>query len=81
IARTYGYNELKKLGINCVPSYTNFLFFPLGNYAGNFAEDMLKKKIFLRSDTYYGEKWARASVGTLEEMQQFITVMKESWKA
>lgn len=80
IARTYGYNELKKLGINCIPSYTNFLFFPLGNYAGNFAEDMLKKNIFLRSDIYYGEKWARASVGTLEEMQQFIAVMKESWK-
>jgi histidinol-phosphate/aromatic aminotransferase/cobyric acid decarboxylase-like protein len=41
---------------------------------------MYEKNIFLRSDTYYGEKWARASVGTLEEMQQFIAVMKSSWK-
>lgn len=79
-ARTYGYNELKKLNINCIPSYTNFLFFPLGNYAGNFAEDMLKQQIFLRSDIYGGEKWARASVGTMEEMQQFIKVMKATWK-
>lgn len=81
IARTYGYNELKKLNINVIPSYTNFLFFPLGNYAGDFAADMLKKNIFLRSDTYLGEKWARASVGTLEEMQQFIQIMKKDWKS
>ncbi len=80
IARTYGYNELKKLNINVIPSYTNFLFFPLGNYTGDFAADMLKKNIFLRSDTYLGEKWARASVGTLKEMQQFIQIMKRDWQ-
>lgn len=80
-ARTYTYNELKKLNINAIPSYTNFLFFPLGNYAGNFAEDMLKQQIFLRSDIYAGEKWARASIGTMEEMQQFIQVMKANWKS
>ena len=80
VARTYGYNELHKLNIRCVPSYTNFLFFPLGNYAGNFSEDMLKEQIFLRSDSYAGEKWARASVGTLKEMQTFIAVMKKNWK-
>jgi len=80
-ARIYTYNELKKLKINAIPSYTNFLFFPLGNYAGNFAEDMLKQQIFLRSDIYAGEKWARASIGTMEEMQQFIQVMKANWKS
>lgn len=80
-ARTYTYNELKKLHINAVPSYTNFLFFPLGNYPGNFADDMLKQQIFLRSDVYSGEKWARVSIGTMEEMQQFIQVMKANWKS
>ncbi|TAH09768.1 MAG: histidinol-phosphate aminotransferase family protein [Sphingobacteriia bacterium] len=81
VARKYGYEELKKLNIQCIPSYTNFLFFPLGKYPGNFAEDMLKQNIFLRSDTYAGEKWARASVGTLDEMKQFISIMKKDWKS
>jgi len=79
--RTYGYNELKKLNINCIPSYTNFLFFPLGNYTGDFAADMLKQNIYLRSDSYYGEKWARASVGTVDEMKQFIKVMQQNWRS
>lgn len=74
-AREYAYQELKKMNIDVIKSYTNFLFFPIPNYSGDFAADMLKKNIFLRSSNYVHGKWARASVGTMDEMKTFIEVM------
>jgi histidinol-phosphate aminotransferase len=80
-AREYTIQSLKNLNIDAIPSVTNFILFPLGKYEGNFAEFMLTKGIYLRSNTYLGEKFCRVSVGTMEEMQQFIKVMKENWKS
>jgi histidinol-phosphate aminotransferase len=76
-ARNYTAGEMKKLGIDFIPSYTNFIFFPLKNYAGDYAKDMFDKhNIILRSNTYSGEKWARVSIGTMEEMQVFCSTLK-----
>ncbi len=75
-ARSYTFNALKEMNINCVPSYTNFLFFPLGKYPGEFSEDMFKKNVIVRSNNYPDGKWARVSVGTMDEMKQFIGLMK-----
>jgi len=72
-AKKYTIAELKKLGIDAVPSFTNFIFFPIKKYKGNYAEDMLDKhKIILRSNQYPDGQWARVSVGTMDEMKQFI---------
>ncbi|MEO8172108.1 MAG: aminotransferase class I/II-fold pyridoxal phosphate-dependent enzyme [Sediminibacterium sp.] len=79
-ARSYTFNALQGMNIKCIPSYTNFLFFPLGNYAGNFSEDMFKKNVILRSNNYPDGKWARVSIGTMDEMKQFISLMKADWK-
>jgi histidinol-phosphate aminotransferase len=80
-ARNYAMGELKKMNLRCIPSYTNFLFFSLGNYAGDFAQDMLKKNVALRSNTYPDGKWCRLSIGTLDEMQQFFKIMKPSFNS
>lgn len=79
-ARNYTFNALKEMNITGIPSHTNFLFFPLGKYPGDFAKNMLQKNVLLRSATYPDGKWARVSVGTMDEMKQFIEVMKEDWK-
>jgi histidinol-phosphate aminotransferase len=79
-ARGYTFNALKEMNINCIPSYTNFLFFPLGKYPGDFAQDMFKKNVIVRSNNYPDGKWARVSVGTMEEMKKFIELMKADWK-
>lgn len=79
-ARSYTFNALKGMNINCIPSYTNFLFFPLGKYAGDFAQDMFKKNVIVRSNNYPDGKWARVSVGTMDEMKQFIALFKADWK-
>jgi len=53
------------------------MFFKLGNYGGNFADDMLKKKIILRSLNYPEGKFARVSIGTMDEMKEFIRQVKK----
>ena len=78
-ARNYAMAELKKMNLRAIPSYTNFIFFSLGNYTGDFAQDMMKKNVALRSNTYADGKWCRLSIGTLDEMQQFFKIMKPSF--
>lgn len=74
--REYAFNEIKKMNFTCYPSYTNFLFFKLKNYSGNFADDMFKKNILLRSNNYTDGQWCRVSIGTMPEMQSFISTLK-----
>lgn len=76
-ARTYTYDTLKKMGYLIYPSHTNFLFFKLADYKGDFAADMLNKNIVLRSSDYADGKWCRVSVGTLDEMKKFIAEMRK----
>ena len=79
-ARSYTFHALKEMNISAIPSYTNFLFFPLGNYPGDFGKDMLQKNVLVRYNNYAEGKWARVSIGTMEEMKQFMDIMKASWK-
>lgn len=75
-ARKYTIEELRKLKYSPADSHTNFVFFPIPDYKGNFDEDMFKKNIILRSNNNPSDKWARVSIGTMEEMKKFIEVMK-----
>jgi histidinol-phosphate aminotransferase len=77
VARSYTINELTKLGYRCIPSSTNFLFFNLKDYPGDFAQDMAKKNVLLRYNQYPDGKWCRVSIGTIEEMQQFARLMQQ----
>ena len=75
-ARDYTCNEIKELNFRCYPSYTNFIFFNLRNYSGDFSQYMLNQNIILRSNDYPDGKWCRVSVGTMDEMKQFCSVLK-----
>lgn len=78
-ARKYTIDELKKLGIEAMPSYTNFIFFPLKKYKGNYATVMYDKhKIILRSNQYSDGQWARVSIGTMDEMKKYIEISAKS---
>ena len=75
-ARNYTMDEMKKMGIQFIPSYTNFIFYPVKNYPGDYAGDMFEKhKIIMRSNKYSDGQWARVSIGTIDEMKQFIQVI------
>lgn len=75
-AREYTHQALVNLGFNPIRSYTNFMYFPLKNYAGDFAKDMLEKNIILRSSVLPDGKWCRVSMGTMDEMKSFIKIMQ-----
>ena len=77
-ARKYTMDEMKKMGIDFIPSYTNFIFYPVKKYTGDYAADIFSKnKIILRANKYSDGQWARVSVGTLDEMKQFIQVLSD----
>jgi histidinol-phosphate aminotransferase len=75
-ARNFTTKSLAQLNMIAIPSQTNFIFVPLGNYKGNFADDMMAKNVIVRNNNLGDEKWARISIGTLEEMQRFIPILK-----
>ena len=78
-ARNYTVDALKKLGIDAMPSWTNFIFFPIKKYKGNYAEDMFDKhKIILRSNQYSDGQWARVSIGTMDEMKKYVEITAKS---
>jgi histidinol-phosphate aminotransferase len=79
-ARNYTMGEMKKLGIANIASFTNFIFYPVKKYTGDYAADMLNKhKILLRSNDYPDGKWARVSIGTMEEMKTFCSVLSKNF--
>jgi histidinol-phosphate aminotransferase len=75
-ARSYAFDEIRKMGFTCYPSHTNFLFFHLGNFKGNFSQEMLSRNFIVRSSQYGDGQWCRASVGTLDEMRSFCRELK-----
>ena len=75
-ARKYTFDILKSMNYEIYPSYTNFLFFNLKNYKGDFSKDMMNKKIIVRSNKYTDGTWARVSIGTLDEMRQFTSAFQ-----
>ena len=76
-ARKYTMDEMKKMGVQFIPSYTNFIFYPVKSYPGEYSTDMFKHKIIMRSNKYSDGQWARVSVGTIDEMKQFIKVISD----
>ena len=76
-ARKYTMDEMKRLGIDYIPSYTNFIFYPVKKYSGDYAGDMFNKhKIILRANKYSDGQWGRVSIGTLDEMKIFCSTLK-----
>jgi histidinol-phosphate aminotransferase len=78
-AKAYTVKSLTALGFNPIPSGTNFIFVPIPNYKGDFAQDMFGKNVLLRAGNSANEKWTRISIGTLEEMQKFIPILKATF--
>jgi len=80
-AKNYTVKALEQMGVTAIPSQTNFIFVPIKNYKGDFAQDMLAKNVLVRQNNIADGKWARISIGTMEEMQKFIPIMKAAVNA
>jgi len=75
-AREYTSDFLKEAGLRVIPSNTNFIYYSLGNYNGNWTEGLRSKGIVSGRIVEATGNWTRTSIGTLEEMKQFTKAAK-----
>lgn len=76
--KAFVFKELKTMNIRYIHSYTNFFYYNADHYKGNdLRQDYTNKNItvggIITNDV---GKWARMTIGTMDEMQQVMKVMK-----
>ncbi len=72
------YQTLSELGLEYVPSNCNFILFDTGRDSEELAREYLKRGIIIRAGKEFGlPTWVRISIGTEEENQLVLTILKE----
>ncbi len=75
--KKYLYKELEKMGLEYVPSVTNFFLIKVGK-ARDIYERLLKKGIIVRSmEAYNLPEYIRITVGKMNENEKFILSLRE----
>lgn len=69
------FNDLQKLGLKPVKSYSNFIFLKLNDKIFDY---LIENKIYIRRLKYKNEFWHRITVGTKEENDILIAKLKVS---
>jgi len=75
-ARKYTIEQLERLKIPCIPSHTNFVYFSLEKYSKDFFEQLEKNHILGTKIYEEKGKWSRITIGTMNEMKQFIKALE-----
>jgi len=76
--KIYIYNELNELGLDYVPSATNFILINVKRDANEVFKQLLKRGIIIRSMVSYKlNNWIRVTIGTEEENRAFIESLKK----
>lgn len=73
--RDYVFAELKKAGMNPIPSYTSFILFPIQMPVKEMLEKMLLKGVGIRGYEINGKPYARVSMGTMDELKLFTKTL------
>ncbi len=76
-ARAYLCTQLENMGYNYIPSHTNFVLFEVKRQAESVARDFRGKNILVRSFQFGDRQWIRVSLGTLKEMQNFVSTLSQ----
>ena len=76
--KNYFYAELKKMGLNFVPSVANFVLIDLKTDCMDIFLDLLKQGIIVRDMKQYKlDNFIRVTIGTKRENQKFIEALKK----
>lgn len=76
--KRYLYAQLKKIGLDYVPSATNFILINVRQDCGELFNSLLKKGVIVRDMKAWGlDTYIRVTVGTREENVMFIKGLKE----
>ncbi len=76
-SKQFLYDTLKKEGYDYIPSYTNFVLFPLKMDSIKFVSEMGKRGVGIRSWKFNKMEWCRISIGRMDEMEAFAAAFKE----
>ena len=76
-AKDYVYAELGKMGYTYIPSYTNFILFPIKLEGKDFLKQMTAKGVGVRSFDIKGQTYCRVSIGTMDEMKLFVKSLQQ----
>jgi histidinol-phosphate aminotransferase len=75
------YSVLKDLGLQYIPSHSNFVFFHSGREIGGFNAAMRKEGIVVGRPFPPFTDWCRVSTGTVEETEKFAMALRKVMKA
>ena len=75
-SRKYTIEKMEKMGIPCIPSNTNFIYFSLVNYTKDFFKQLKQHNIIGTRIYEEDGKWSRITVGTQAEMEKFIAAIR-----
>ncbi|WP_116127644.1 pyridoxal phosphate-dependent aminotransferase [Lewinella sp. IMCC34183] len=71
------YAGLTAMGLSYVPSHTSFVLFPIEMEGGPFLEQMFDRGIGVRSFDIHGKNYCRVSVGKPEEVDMFLSALRQ----
>lgn len=75
-AKEYTMKELKAMGFDPVPSFTNFMIFPIEWEGKAYLKKMYDQGVGVRAFNIADKDWCRVSMGTMDEMKTFIAALK-----
>jgi histidinol-phosphate aminotransferase len=75
--KQYLYENLTKMNYKYIPSYTNFVIFPITMNGKDFLAKMTAKGIAIRTFDIQNKPWCRVSMGTMDEMRMFVKALGE----
>lgn len=76
-AKQYLCANLDKMGYKYIPSYTNFVIFPINMPGKDLLAKMTAKGIAVKAYDIQNKPWCRVSLGTMDEMKLFVGALQE----
>jgi histidinol-phosphate aminotransferase len=77
-SREFTSEQIHGLGYQEVPSFTNFMIFPIRIEAKSFSKSLVDQGVSIRMYAIDEKPWCRVSMGTLDEMQLFVEALKKT---
>lgn len=66
---------LDTMGLERLPSQTNFVYFKSGREANDVQKAMMERKISIRGQYMDYNEWTRVSMGTLSDVERFCKTL------
>ncbi|MFS8501764.1 MAG: histidinol-phosphate transaminase [Caldicoprobacter sp.] len=79
--KEYLYQAFEEMGLEYIPTHTNFIMVNVGRNSLEVFRDLLYKGVIIRSgDIFDMDNWIRVTIGTPQQNRRFIEALKEVLK-